>query len=349
MGGNQQKSRIKAVTATDVARLAGVSRTQVSYVLNNMMLDHVSESNKRKILDAANELGYQPHSSAQVLRRGFSKEFSIFFPAPYPPRINSVISKIHESGLKEGFSPIQYSFNSYENEGRMYQSLDTMLNRKPFGVFCSLLDISRKEIDYMYEKGVKKVLVWDVEDHDDLNVIFVPLYRLGALAAEYFRKKGYRDVCFLKPSDPIQRRPFDLKLAGFSDAWGDSPLNLTIESWPDRAYRPTLESTGIFVDRILSAEKMPEIIYAFSDDYALPLMSILRERGIRIPQDIAVMGTDNSFYSEISCPRLTTIQFDSTELGLRTVALMNHLITGEPISSEFAEPPHPVLIEREST
>ncbi len=340
----------KNPTAADVARLAGVSRTQVSYVLNNNRMEHVSDENKQKILDAAKALGYQPHSYAQSLRRGYSKEFSIFFPAPYTPYINGIIGKVHETGLEDGFSPIQYSFNSYEHKERLYQSLHIMLNKKPFAVFCSLFDLEREELNYMLSQGVKKLLVWDLEQHKDLPTLYVPIYEIGGIIAEHFQRKGYSNIGFIKPSDPLQQRAFELRLTGFKKAWKNkSELKLEILDWPDNYYRPTLEAARLFVKAVRSKGSLPRAIYAYGDDYALPLMTVLHEEDYRIPEDVALMGTDNISYSEMSRPKLTTIQMDVAELGTRAVAMMNHLITDQPLEDKFKEPARPVLIEREST
>ena len=336
-------------TASDVARLAGVSRTQVSYVLNNNRLAHVSEENRRKILAAAEALEYQPHASAQTLRRGYSKEFSIFFPAPYTPRINRVIGSIHEAGLVQGFTPIQYSFNSYGDEKRKFESLHSMLNKKPFGVFCSLLDLTRAEIDYMKEKGVKKILVWDIEEHEDLTTLYLPIKEVGETAGEYFSRRGYGHAAILKPRDPVQHRAFELRMQGFLQGWKSSPPpRLDILDWPDGVYRPTMESAQVFVDTMIRRGDLPRAIYAFSDDYALPLLAALRDRGIAVPGQLAVLGTDNNIYSEMTNPRLSTIQLDTEEMGHRAVALMNHLISGDPLDPRFDRQPRPLLVERES-
>lgn len=341
---------INRPTAADVAKEAGVSRTQVSYVLNNNRLAHVSQENRAKILKAAETLGYQPLSSAQSLRRGYSKEFSIFFPAPYPPRINRIIGTIHEIGLINGFSPIQYSFNSYKDKKRMSESLNTMLNKKPYGIFCSLMDINRKEIDYMLEKGVKKVLIWDIEKHEDLPTIYLPIREVGQITAKYFASKNYNHVGLIQPSDPIQKRANELRLLGFKESWdSNKKIKLDILKWPEGVYRPTLDSAEQLIDELVKSKSLPRAIYAYSDDYALPLIAVLNKRGIRIPDEVAVLGTDNLSYSQMISPTLSTIQFDSDEMGLRVIAMMNHLISGKPLDKMFSQPPRPILIEREST
>ncbi|HTP59413.1 MAG TPA: substrate-binding domain-containing protein, partial [Spirochaetia bacterium] len=93
----------------------------------------------------------------------------------------------------------------------------------------------------------------------------------------------------------------------------------------------------------------PTAIYAYSDDHAFPLMRALRERGMRVPKDIAVLGTDDLAYGELCSPSLSTIRFDSSALGERAVALINSLITGQPPEERFLNAPLPYVIQREST
>jgi DNA-binding LacI/PurR family transcriptional regulator len=88
---------------------------------------------------------------------------------------------------------------------------------------------------------------------------------------------------------------------------------------------------------------------AYSDDFALPILAALRRRGIRVPQDISIIGTDDSKYSALSQPSLTTISLDPGDIGMRAVALINSLITGSPPEERFLKPPVPIIVEREST
>ena len=78
-------------------------------------------------------------------------------------------------------------------------------------------------------------------------------------------------------------------------------------------------------------------------------MKALRERGVNVPGDIAVLGTDDLAYGELCSPSLSTIRFDSSALGERAVALINSLITGEPPEERFHKAPLPFVVQREST
>jgi len=336
-------------TSADVARVAGVSRTQVSYVLNNTGTDHVSEEKRRRIMEAAKAIGYVPHSSAQTLRRGYSNEFAIFFPAPYTPRINEILGTIHERGLAEGCVPTQYSFNSYTNPERKLEAFRLLLASRPRGLFCGLLDIGKEEIKLARAKGIERILVLDVEQHQDIPTLFIPAERIGFVAAEHLLALGHRQLGIIYPSDPIQQRPFELRYKGFKKAAaGYQNVEIKVFNWPKENLRPTLRYAEDFATSLLANKGSLSALYTYSDDYALPLMAVLQNRGLRIPEDISLVGTDNLPYGAMVRPGLSTIELDKFPLGERAVAMMNSLLTGVASTSMEAEP-KPQLIARASS
>jgi DNA-binding LacI/PurR family transcriptional regulator len=337
-------------TSADVARAAGVSRTQVSYVLNNTGAEHVSDEKRQRIMQAARELGYLPHISAQTLRRGYSNEFAIFFPAPYPPRINEILGTIHEQGLAEGCVPTQYSFNSYTNPERKLEAFRLLLASRPRGLFCGLLDIGMEEINLARAKGIEHILVLDVERHADIPTLYIPAERVGFMAAEHLLSLGHRHLGILCPSDPIQKRPFELRYKGFKRAAAQyRNVDIRILKWPQENLRPTLRFAEDFSSALLAERGLTTALYTYSDDYALPLMTVLQDRGIRIPEDLCLIGTDNLPYGAMVRPALSTIKLDKIPLGERAVAMMNRLLTGAEKGAMEDDEPTPELIARAST
>jgi DNA-binding LacI/PurR family transcriptional regulator len=333
-----------------VAGLAGVSRTQVSYTLNGTGKTHVSAEKRERILAAAKELAYQPHHSAQSLRRGFSLEFSIFFPAPYTPRILEIIDTIHETGLAGGCVVTQYAWNRHRDPERKREAFRALLARRPMGIFLSLLDLERKDIEEARARGIERILVLDVERHNDLTTFYLPVEEIGRVAAAHLLDRGHRRIAMIRPADPVQKRPFKLRHRGMKKAMAPfKDASLEILDWPATNMMPTLDVARTFVNDTLAPGNGPTAIYAYSDDHAFPVMKALREHGVNVPRDIAVLGTDALAYGELCSPSLSTIRFDSSALGERAVALINSLITGVPPEQRFLQSPLPFVIQREST
>lgn len=341
----------REATSEDVARLAGVSRTQVSYVFGGTGTSHVSAEKRERILAAAAELGYRPHHSAQALRRGFSKEFSIFFPAPYTSRINEIIGTIHESGLAGDCVVTQYSWNAYRDPARKKEAFEAMLARRPMGIFCSLLDLDRGDLETARARGIERILVLDVEKSGDFPTFYLPVEAIGRLAGLHLLERGHRRIAVLRPADPVQRRPYKHRLRGLRKALGkEAEVQLSILDWPASSLRPDLASARAFVESFLALPgPRPSALYAYSDDYAMPLLRAFQDKGIRVPRDLAILGTDDMPHAELMSPALSTIRFDDKAMGERAVAMINGLILGEAVGDPFLAPPEPLLVAREST
>lgn len=336
-------------SAADVALKAGVSRTQVSYVMNNTRADHVSAENRQKILEAAEALGYHPHQSAQALARGFANEFALFFPAPYTFRINAMLGSIHELGLADGCVPVQYSFNSYLEPVRKRAALRALLARKPRGLFCSPFDVTADDLDEARSRGVRHIVLWDLEDHADYPTLVLPVGSLGVLAVNHLVARGHRHIGILRPSDPVQGKAYALRLAGAQRAAEVGlGVRLTELPWPDEA-RPTFGSAGVFLDRSELHERGISALYCYSDEYALPLLAALHDRGVTVPRDLAVMGTDDLEFGALMRPALTTISLDGANLGRRAVDLINAQLIGLPLSEDLLRPLVPQLVQRATT
>lgn len=99
----------------------------------------------------------------------------------------------------------------------------------------------------------------------------------------------------------------------------------------------------------MSDHDRPTAIYAFNDEYSLPLMGALLDKGQSIPQDMAVLGTDNVSFSEFVRPALTTITLDNMSFGQRAIGLILALQKGEPVPQNVISAAMPELIQRAST
>jgi len=103
------------------------------------------------------------------------------------------------------------------------------------------------------------------------------------------------------------------------------------------------------VDTYLSGAQRPTGIYAYNDEYALLLLGALADRGIQVPRDVALIGTDDISFSELIRPTLTTIRFDTFSIGRRAVEMLVASHNEQPLSEELSQPLIPQLIPRAST
>jgi DNA-binding LacI/PurR family transcriptional regulator len=344
-------SRATAVsTIVDIANRAGVSRTQVSDVLNNKRVDHVSLKKRERILQVVKDLGYQPHQSAQALRKGYANEFALFFPAPYTHRINAMLGTIHADGLADGCLPVQYSFNVFHDQERKQRAFQALLSRRPRGLFLSLFDVSIEDVVLARARGVENILLYDVEPHPDFPTLVLPIEEIGYLAAQHLLQVGHRRLGIIKPPPPAPARVYALRVAGMRRALSAFPDASLVElPWPADDLRPTLEGGTRFLDEFGLGDGTITGLYAYSDEYAVPLIANLTDRSIQIPRDLALVGTDDIPFAAMVQPTLTTIQFDQDSLGKRAVAMINALIDGQDLEQPKVGSLVPRLFRRQTT
>jgi DNA-binding LacI/PurR family transcriptional regulator len=111
----------------------------------------------------------------------------------------------------------------------------------------------------------------------------------------------------------------------------------------------SLAGARLMIDTFLVGSDYPTGLYAYNDDYAIPLLRSLADREFRVPEDIAVLGTDNVSFGEFTRPALTTIHADKQTIGQRAVEILLTLFQGQTLPAELTSPLQPQLLVREST
>jgi DNA-binding LacI/PurR family transcriptional regulator len=341
---------VKRPTAADVARLAGVSRTQVSYVFSHDPDSHVSPERSELILRIAREIGYEPQHSAQTLRKGISNEFGLLFPAPYSYRVNTMLGRIHEAGLAEDCLPVQLSFHHGSGLVDKHTAFQALLARKPRGLFFSLFDVTLGDIAYLRTNGIENILIYDAEPHSEFPTLVVPMEAIGYLAAQHLLQQGHRRLGIIKPPPPAPPRVYELRVAGMRHAMADFPFaELSELPWPTGSPRPDMELLDQFITGAGLEDGRVTGLYTYADEFALPLIPALLNRHVSIPGQIALIGTDDVPFASIVRPALTTIGFDQDSLGNRALEMINSLIRGCGAASESLAPLTPKLVRRQST
>ena len=345
----QQVPRQKPLTSLDVARRAGVSRTAVSYVLNGTRQAHVSEETRQKVLQAAKELGYHLNTSAQVLRKGRSNEICILSSITMSANDAEIFSAMQQHALRHGYMPVLYFVHELSREQRR-ETLTKVLARRPLALFLSPDSITVEDIALARRMGVAHILLIAAEPIDEhvksaLPSVVVPTLEIGFLAARHLLERGHRVLGLIQPDEPRHRLAFLQRLKGMQAAIAADRENARLEILPMHL---SLDAARQLVDTALTGSERPTGIYAFNDEYALPLLGALHDQGIRVPEDIAVIGTDNVSFSAFVRPALTTISFDNVALGQRGIEMLVALEKGEALPIELSQPFVPQLILRSS-
>ncbi|MFL5657889.1 MAG: LacI family DNA-binding transcriptional regulator [Ktedonobacteraceae bacterium] len=331
-------------TSVDVARKAGVSRTTVSYVLNGNGTGHVSEETRKKVLQAAEDLGYSTHNSAQALRKGKSDEICIVVDLPLSAHRTELLVSVQRDAFQHGYTPVAYFCYGFSAE-QMHTLLLKIFARRPIGIFATASSMTTKHLALAQRMGVDNIVLYSVEPLEHARTILLPTQSLGRLAAGHLLERGHRHLGLVQPADRLDAYGFEQRLEGMRAVIAGMPgVCLDILPLPF-----TLADAHALVETALTGADRPTGIYAYNDEYALLLLGALADRGKQVPRDVAVVGTDDISCSAWMRPTLTTIRFDSITIAQRAVEMLVRRHTGQPLPEELCRPLMPQLIARGST
>lgn len=341
--GKRQTSR-KLLTSIDVARKAGVSRTAVSYALSGDNNQHVSEETKARILRAAQELGYTTHTSARALRKGHSEEICFIVDLPLSVHRTELFVSLHQHAFQSGCTLVVYFSHDLSTE-QLQALLLKIFARRPMGLIATARSMTPENVSLAQRMGVENVLLYSVKPLEYAKTLLLPTEPAGCLAAQHLIERGHNHLALIRPLDPLDEYGFLQRLEGMRSVIASTP-GVTLEILPLQ-YSPA--EARSFVDTYLMGSSRPTGIYAYNDEYALLLLGALIDLGVEVPQEVAVMGTDDISFSEVMRPTLTTIRFDNVSFGQRAIDIILTLHKGEELSKDISHSLIPQLISRQST
>jgi LacI family transcriptional regulator len=321
-------------TLRDVARLAGVHPGTVSRALNPQTRALVNERTARRVLDAAQELGYRPNPIARGLRTNRSNTIGVLVPDLLNPLFAAVVRGI-EDGLREaGYTPlIANTDNDSERERVAYEAMSA---RQVDGFIAAT---ARRDHWLLAEQsGVKVVLVNRRVDSDALPAVTGDDHEGIRLAVEHLARLGHRSIAHLAGSQSLYTGWS--RHRGFIDAMEACELELD----PD-----LVVFSGAFTEReggrccaeLLARRRDFTAIVAGNDLLALGCYDALEQAGLRCPEDVSVVGYNDMPFVDRFRPPLTTVRVPHYELGATAAGLMLEQLRGTDV------PPRQLLLAPE--
>ncbi|WLS81027.1 ribose operon transcriptional repressor RbsR [Erwinia pyri] len=324
----------------DVARLAGVSTSTVSHVINNNRF--VSEAVREKITSAISQLNYAPSALARSLKINQTRTIGMLLTASSNPFYAEVVRGVERSCYERGYSLVLCNTDGDEN--RMNRSLETLLQKRVDGllIMCTESHIPSAEILNRYPSIPSVMMDWSpfeggsdiIQDNSLLG---------GEMATRYLIARGYtRIACIAGPQD---KTPARLRLEGFQQAMAQAELPVL----PGYIVNGDFEFQGGYnaMNQLLALKPLPEAVFTSNDAMAVGVYHALFQAALSVPQDIAVIGYDDIELARYMTPPLTTIHQPKDELGELAIDTLLHRLA-EPGGSQQLLVLTPELIERGS-
>jgi DNA-binding LacI/PurR family transcriptional regulator len=299
---------VKAPTSTDVALAAGVSRATVSFVLNDKPNSRVSEDTRHRVLEAARLLGYSPNSAARTLATGESVTGML---APTPRRdYGAAVHRSFELLLRDmaddGTDTIRYS----GSESNGSDAAQAWAKYRPECVLAESEQCDEPATEILRLAGVKALVVYGDEAVDYAPSLAIPQESFGSLAAAHLIELGHRELCFLSPTAPESAATAAWRISGAEAVAREAGAGFS-----STAAGSDSASLRDWAHGWRYADHAPTGIIAYDDRHGMAAIRALVDAGVRVPDEVSVVGADCDPFGGDYVPRLTTVTFPSGVLA----------------------------------
>lgn len=314
-----------AATIKDVAAIAGVSTATVSRVLTGGG-GRVSSATRRRVLRTAHDLGYRPHRGARALARQRSGVIGILLVGFGSGFVGDVMDGLVEAVRGSGREAL---FASYGKSGHdaLRRALDHLLETRPEGiVFYPANSLPIDDADLVAElKRVPTVLVDFAVDGLDLPLVATDDADGVRQAVDHLASLGHEQIAHL--AGPSWTSTGVVRLRAFREAMAAHGLRVP-EEWVVR-YDFSYAQAVTAAQRLLQVRPLPTAVIAADDKGGAALLEVARHVGLRVPDDLSVIGFSDSELCRLCYPPLTTVRQPKEELGREAMRLLAALIEGD--------------------
>jgi DNA-binding LacI/PurR family transcriptional regulator len=320
--------RGQRVTSRDVAELAGVSRTTVSFVLNEVQDVHISQETRQRVLEAARQLNYYPNAAARSLASRQAGAIGLILcQSPEhiiaDPFLPGLILGLGEAVRENGFHLL---IQAVEDVTRPDAYVDLVHTRRIDGVIISGPRSDDQQLSRLLEDGFPVVLHGRL-DGEETYCVDVDNVKGALLAVRHLIGLGYRRIALITNA-PLQYTASADRHQGYRMAMQEA--SLPYDESLVRCAHFTAESGYQAMNQLLTAGPAPEAIFVASDLVAMGAILALRRRGMNVPQDMALVGFDDVPLAGYVDPPLTTVRLPTYDLGWQTGDLLARLVRGDP-------------------
>lgn len=321
----------KRATSFDVARLAGVSRTTVSFVLNNLPGVSISESTRQRVLDAARELNYHPDAAGRKLASGVSNTLGFVMRQSSEQVFTDaflvqVVMGVEQVAAQNGFHVLLKPLEPDSKVGYTRLIYENLVD----GIILSGPREDDAEIMSLHEQGVPVVL------QGQLPGTSIPFVDINAVegartVVDHILSLGHKRVAIITNAS-LHYTSARQRCDGYCQSLTQAGIPLDRALIKEGNYTP--DSGYQAMQELLQQAPDISAVFVASDVVAMGAIQAIKQAGLRIPQDIALAGFDDIPLARYFDPPLTTISLPAFGLGWAAGERLIHLIQGEPLEQQ---------------
>ncbi|MFZ6843910.1 LacI family DNA-binding transcriptional regulator [Undibacterium sp. RuTC16W] len=318
-------------TMKQVAEKARVSTTTVSHVINNTRV--VSEDARERVLSVIQELRYIPSAVARSLKNDKTHTLGMMIPNNSNPYFAEVIQGIEDESFRLGYNIILC--NSYDDPKKQAAYTRVLMEKRIDGLILVSSGIDLELTQLLADEAIPKVLVDREVPGVAADFIEADHEQGGYLATKYLLDLGHRRIACV--SGPKTLLPSGDRVSGYLRALKEAGIDFNSEYLAHSDF--TSQGGFSAFQQLLALPDRPTAIFASNDLMAIGGLCAAQQTGMRIPEELSVMGYDDIALASFSTPPLTTIAQPKYEIGVLTArVLVNRIINAElPLRREMLE------------
>ncbi|CAK8580582.1 catabolite control protein A [Priestia megaterium] len=329
------------VTIYDVAREASVSMATVSRVVNGN--PNVKPSTRKKVLETIERLGYRPNAVARGLASKKTTTVGVIIPD---------ISNIFYAELARGIEDIatMYKYNiilsnSDQNQDKELHLLNNMLGKQVDGIIFMSGNVTEEHVEELKKSPVPVVLAASIESTNQIPSVTIDYEQAAFDAVQSLIDSGHKNIAFVSGTleEPINHAK---KVKGYKRALTESGLPVRDSYIVEGDY--TYDSGIEGVEKLLEEDEKPTAIFVGTDEMALGVIHGAQDRGLNVPNDLEVIGFDNTRLSTMVRPQLTSVVQPMYDIGAVAMRLLTKYMNKETVDSSIVQLPHRIEF-RQST
>ncbi|EGQ9890948.1 substrate-binding domain-containing protein [Vibrio cholerae] len=299
-------------TMKDIARLAGVSTSTVSHVINKSRF--VSDEIAERVNNAAQQLNYAPSALARSLKMNRTQTIGMLVTTSTNPFFGEVVKGVERSCYHKGYNLILC--NTEGDNQRMKASINTLLQKRVDGLLlmCSTLEGERLDVFDRYPDIPVVVMDWGpilfASDKIQDNSL-----QGGYMAAKHLIECGHKEIGCI--TGPLIRHQAQMRYEGYKRALAEAGIAIN----PDWIVESDFECEGGYqaFEKLYERGKLPSALFVCNDMMAMGVIQAASQRGLRVPDDLSLIGYDDVHIAKFMTPALTTIHQPKYRLGKAAV------------------------------
>lgn len=321
-------------TSHDVARAAGVSRATVSYVLNDVTRQRISPEVRQRVWKAVGDLHYTPDQHARMLKTKESDIVLMVMVGATPgPLLTQAIDTLTRRVAAAGYTPLM-DFTGTPSPTAFTRACERI---QPVAVVAPGALLSPRTAKVLKLNGTRCVLAIGDGPGKSIARLRFSAEPVGEAAATFLMERGRKRLLAVMPDDP--------RLADMS-AERQKGMRNVLDGRSLRTVTVPMDLDAARSSILAAVQKKPVVdaVFAYNDEYALIVLQVLRDAGVAVPEDVAVMGCDNLLFAGLTQPSLTTM--DMGDLGSQIADYLLAMLDGRRATPTTMV--KPTVVARES-